>query len=140
MYFPKGTSQEAIAKAVNLKLNAMLMSAKVGVDVEIKEHKTSRSLEQNRFLWSVYDHIVQFSRDTGYMPDNIQLPFLTSELLHSYFKIRFNAKSTTRMSTQEFSEYIDGIQALVCEQSSGEYEPLIVEDNYIEKTGLREAA
>ena len=56
--------------------------------------------------------------------------FLNSDLLHEYFKARFDVKTTTKMTTADFSTYTDSIQLLMTEQSGGEYQPIYPETTY----------
>jgi hypothetical protein len=84
-----------------------------GQRVTIKIGARKRSLPQNSYYWSVVLGII--SAETGHSVDE----------LHEYFKAKFlgysTAKilgefvgvpqSTTRLSTQEFSDYIERIRA-----------------------------
>lgn len=82
-----------------------------GQDIEltIKKQRQVRSLQQNAYYWSV---VVAILADYfGYEPDE----------LHDELKLKFNPKhskidydktyggTTTKMSTQEFSDYIDRV-------------------------------
>lgn len=136
MWFRFGTSSDNIIKAIKPNLDAMLGTAKYGVDISIKPHTRTRTTEQNRLLWEIYNHIVKFYDDTGFVIDGLRVNFLTADFLHEYFKARFGLKTTTKLSTKEFSEYIDKIQKEMIEQSCGEYEPIYPEENYLEKTKI----
>lgn len=138
MWFRFGTSPDSIFKAIQPNLVAMLNNAKYGIDISIKPHTRTRTNEQNRLLWEIYNHIVKFYDDTGFVIDGLRVNFLTADFLHEYFKARFGLKTTTKLSTKDFSEYIAKIQLAMIEQSKGEYEALYPEQNYLEKTGLIE--
>lgn len=114
----------------------MLSKSKYGIDITIKPHTKLRTNEQNKLLWEVYNHIVSFYNDTGFIIDGLNLKFLNADFLHEYFKVRFNIKSTAKLSTIEFSQFINQIQTEMVEQTQGEYEPIIPEDNYLTKTGV----
>ena len=136
MFFRFGTSVESIIKSIKPNLEAMVYTARNGIDVNIKQHFRKRTNDQNRLLWEIYSHIVSFYYDTGFIIDNLKLNFITTEFLHEYFKVRFNVKTTTNLNTKDFSSFIDKIQNEMITQTNGEYEPIIADDNYIEKTGL----
>jgi len=136
MFFQNFIETDKILELVRQKIEAMRPTAKYGFDIEVKEHIRRRTDRQNAFYFEVLAHICDFSRKTGYMPDKIKLPYVDNSMLHAFFKCRFNIRTTTKLTTGEFTEYIDQIQNLVCEQSNGDYDPLIIENNYLEKTGL----
>lgn len=130
MYFPAGSDINGILAFITPKLKAVLNSAKYGVDVDIKNHIKNRTLEQNKYLYAIYKHIVEFCDQTGFMPDNLNIKFINSDFLHEYFKARFDVKTTTKMSTIEFTEYTDKIQLLMINQTNGIYDPIYPEDRY----------
>lgn len=136
MYFPQGATADNILFVIKPKLEATLNSAQHGVDVDIKKHIRRRSLEQNAYLWGIYSNIVKFYDQTGFIPDNLPVKFINSDFLHEYFKMRFDVKTTTKMSTADFAKYTDQIQKLMLEQSKGEYDPIYPEtaEQYFERT------
>lgn len=136
MFFYQNTPVEKILEMIKNNIVAMIPNAKWGIDINIIPHKRQRTLQQNKLLWEIYNHIVEFYNDTGFIIDNLNIRFLNSDFLHEYFKVRFNVKSTAKLNTQDFSRYVDSIQNEMIEQSCGEYEPIICEENYIEKTNL----
>ena len=135
MYCTRNTIEKVFT---DLKKQASLMLCKVdGLDITIKEHKKIRSLLQNNSLWALYENILDFWKETGFFIDNLNFRFLTTEIIHEYIKIRFNLKTTTRLSTKEFCQFFDAIQQEWVEQSNGFYEPMLLEDKgYFESTGL----
>ena len=130
MYFPVGSDINGILRFIAPKLQAVLNSAKYGVDIDIKNHVRNRTLEQNRYLHAIYKHIVEFCDQYKFMPDNLNIRFINSDFLHEYFKARFDVKTTTKMSTKEFTEYTDKIQLLMIEQTKGLYDPIYPEDRF----------
>ena len=132
MYFPVGSDINGILRFIAPKLQAVLNGAKYGVDIDIKNHVRNRTLEQNRYLYAIYKHIVEFCDQYKFMPDNLNIRFINSDFLHAYFKARFDVKTTTKMSTKEFTEYTDKIQLLMIEQTKGLYDPIYPEDRYQE--------
>ncbi len=132
MFFHKSASIDGILELIKPKLAAVLNNASYGIDIDIKNHVKTRSIEQNRYLWGIYKHIVEFWNETGFVPDGLKLRFITSDFLHEYFKARFDLKTTTKMSTAEFMNYTDGIQQLMLEQTKGVYEPIYPDEHYQE--------
>ena len=132
MFFHKAADIDGILKYIRPKLEAILQNSKYGVDIEIKKLSHPRSLKQNKYLWAIYKHIVEFWESTGFIVDNLPLRFVTSDFLHEYFKNRFDHRTTTKMTTAEFMNYTDSIQNLIIEQSKGEYDPNYPDGNYQE--------
>ena len=130
MYFPVGSDINGILRFIAPKLQAVLNGAKYGVDIDIKNHVRNRTLEQNRYLYAIYKHIVEFCDQYKFIPDNLNIRFINSDFLHEYFKARFDVKTTTKMSTKEFTEYTDKIQLLMIEQTKGLYDPIYPEDRF----------
>lgn len=114
-----------LQKVIAIKLEA----SKYGVTVDVEEVRRNRTNEQNRYLWAIYKHIVEFFNETGFIPDNLDVRYINSDFLHAYFKARFDLKRTHDLSTAEFGKYVDKVQNLMVEQSHGEYAP-IYPDNY----------
>lgn len=77
---------------------------------EVKQFRKSRTSNQNRYYWGVMVGIL--SEELGYEPDEIHM-MLREKFLrihderHPDFVI---AKSTTKLNTQQFNEYIEAIQ------------------------------
>ena len=69
--------------------------------IEITKYKKDRTASQNKLMWMWLGII---SNDTGESPEN----------LHQVFKLRFlgTEKSTTKLTTQEFTDYLDKIEGL----------------------------
>lgn len=130
MYIPASANISGILAYLKPTIEAVMNSSSLGIDVEIKPHRKKRTLPQNDFLWAIYQHIVDFWNETGFTPDNIQVRFINSDFLHEYFKARFDVKTTTKMTTSDFSNYVDKIQLLMTEQTSGEYQPIYPESTY----------
>lgn len=130
MFIPQSASINGILAYLKPVIEATLNSSQFGIDIEVKKHARKRTTDQNAYLWAIYQNIVKFYNETGFTPDNIKVRFLNSDLLHEYFKARFDVKTTTKMTTADFSTYTDGIQLLMTEQSGGEYQPIYPETTY----------
>lgn len=130
MFIPKSANIQGILAYLKPTIEATLNNSQYGIDIEVKPHKKKRTTDQNAYLWAIYQNIVNFYTQTGFTPDNIKVRFLNSDLLHEYFKAHFDVKTTTKMSTADFSTYTDSIQLLMTEQSNGEYQPIYPETTY----------
>lgn len=112
--------------AVKKQADVMLSLGKV-VEVSCVEVKKTRTIQQNKYLFELYQHLLDFYSETGFMIDELdkRVKFITKDLLHEYLKARFDVKTTTKMSTQDFSLFVDKIQNEWIEQSGGQYEYLM---------------
>lgn len=81
-------------------------------DVKIEEHKSTRSQQQNKLYWSwikiIGDHVGQDKDD---MHATFSIRLLGPELFVVDGKQYVRAKSTTKLTTKEFTEYLDAINA-----------------------------
>lgn len=85
------------------KLNSHLTGLKDGdYSVEVKRYNKNRTVPQNRLLWDVYN---QISEQTGYETEEIHSMMGQKFLMDHTKKIPF-VKSTTKLTTAEFSEFI----------------------------------
>ena len=124
MYFANYASVDGIIKLIQPKIAALLPNCPNGISIEIKKYQRNRTNEQNRYLFAIYKHIVEFYEQTGFIPDNLPVNNLTTDFLHQYFKARFDVKASSSMNTVDFCGYTDKIQLLMTEQSKGEYDPI----------------
>ena len=127
MNFPVSASVDGILQFIKPSIVQILQNSKYGISIDIRPQVRKRSIPQNDYLWAIYQNIVKFWEETGFLPDDLKLRWINSDFLHAYFKARFDVKTTTKMTTVEFSEYTDKIQRLMVEQSKGEYEPIYPE-------------
>ena len=130
MFFHKDTPLTSIQHWINLQLSGVY-SAKNGIDIEIKPHKTKRSIEQNKFLMVVLSAIVKFYHETGFMPQGCQPWMIRTDILKEYYKARFGIETTHKLDTAEFTKFIDFIQQTMVEETSGEYEILTTDSQYL---------
>jgi uncharacterized protein (DUF2344 family) len=79
--------------------------------VVISKHKSMRSLDQNEYYWEL---ITQLANDIGHTKDEMHqlmtFKFLTSKKIVNGEKI-FTIKSTSKLNSKEFTEYIDNIKS-----------------------------
>ena len=80
------------------------------VTIEVKRFRKNRTNQQNRYYWGVMIEIL--SKELGYEPEEIHM-MLREKFLrihddrHPDFVI---AKSTARLKTHEFNDYIGAVQ------------------------------
>ena len=94
-----------------------------GINIVLKKQTGTRTIEQNKLLWAIYNHIISFFAETGFIIDRLPMYFLTPDFLHEYFKIRFNVASTANLSIDQFTNFINSIETEMTRQSHGAYTP-----------------
>ncbi len=82
-------------------------------DIRIEKYKKDRTKAQNSLMWLWLGII---SNDTGESPENLhnifKLRFLGTEKIQSMGYSIEIPKSTTKLTTQEFTDYLDKIEGL----------------------------
>ena len=82
-------------------------------DIRIEKYKKDRTTSQNKLMWLWLGII---SNDTGESPENLhnifKLRFLGTEKIQSMGYSIEIPKSTTKLTTQEFTDYLDKIEGL----------------------------
>lgn len=131
MFFHKDTPLADIQKWIAIQTVAVYNATKNGIDIEIKPHKTKRTIEQNKFLFAVLSAIVKFYHETGFMPQGCQPWMMRTDILKEYYKARFGIETTHKLDTVEFTKFIDFIQQTMVEESGGEYEILTTDSQYL---------
>lgn len=111
-----GNSRQALMKALSLLAN-FLVKPEDDYELEIRQRKHSRSLEQNKRYWAILNEIAMLE---------VQGERYSPETWHEYFKVRFigaedvklpNGKTVTRtLSTTDldvaaFGDYMTQIEA-----------------------------
>lgn len=132
MYFAQFADVDGIIRLIQPKISALLQHSSNGICIDIKRYQRTRTTEQNKYLWAIYKHIVEFYEQTGFVPDNLPLHFLNKDFCHEYFKAKFDVKETKNLSTVDFCAYTDKIQLLMIEQTKGEYSPIYPEQPFSE--------
>ena len=131
MYFKPNTSSLDILRWFQTQLSVVNPIAKNGLDVEIKPHKQQRSNEQNRFFMVIMQRIVQFYHETGFMPSGCEKWMMRTDIQKEYWKARFGIEHTAKLDTKAFSEFIDGIQRELVEETNGEWEIIETDSAYL---------
>lgn len=117
--------------------DALLSSGKT-VDVSVSEHKTKRSSAQNRFYFKVNEELARFFNNAGLTYGDFNLPY-TTELCHEINKKIFGISTTTRMSKEDFCDYMTKILSYWIEKTNGQFEFEETPYSYLERTGLANA-
>ena len=130
MYFTQFADVDGIIRMIRPKISALIANSPRGITIDVKKTQRNRTTEQNRYLFAIYKHIVEFYNQTGFIPDNLPINGINSDFLHQYFKARFDVKETKNMNTVEFCAYTDKIQLLMIEQTKGEYDPIYPEEPF----------
>jgi hypothetical protein len=139
MNFPANFPKENIMAWCGRQIDAITPIAAAGIEVEIRVAKKQRTYRQNKFFHAVLSEIARFVIRNGGWLDGMCLPAwaIGTESLKGYFKQKFGVVSTAKLSTKEFCDFIDGIQAHMQLETHGEYTPLIPEDGLIEWANQR---
>lgn len=105
--------------------------------IEIVKSKRKRSLSQNKFYWGVVVKII--SMHTGYTADETHQELAKMFLSYDNSGKKF-VRSTTKLTTWEFEQYLDKIRAWAKYEMDC-YIPMpneITEDIYIELNNMHE--
>ena len=131
MFFGKDKSLLEIQKWIGMQLPAVYQASKNGIDIIIAPHKIQRTVPQNRFLMQIMIALVKFYHETGFMPSGCQKWMMTPQIQKEYWKARFGIEHTKNLDTKAFSEFIDGIQRELVEETMGEWEILTTDSAYL---------
>lgn len=98
---------------VMMRLISYLNSMKFPLDVRIRQAKKKRSLPQNNLYWA---WLTEFAPHTGYTEEQLHIilrkRFLGEHILTFKGEQYLLTKSTTELTTKEFSEYMDKVHNL----------------------------
>jgi hypothetical protein len=130
MYFSQYADVDGIIRMIRPKISALIENSPRGITIDVKKAQRNRTTEQNRYLFAIYKHIVEFYNQTGFIPDNLPINGINSDFLHQYFKARFDVNETKNMNTVDFCGYTDKIQLLMIEQTKGNYDPIYPEEPF----------
>ena len=140
MNFHKAADVEGIIRFILPVIQEKLNKSKYGISIDVRNQQRNRTTEQNKYLWAIYKHIVEFYTETGFIPDNLNIHFINSDFLHEYFKARFDITHSSKLTTVEFCNYTDSIQHLMIEQTHGEYTPIYPPEELFEAQANERAA
>lgn len=133
MYFSTKTPLTFILAMVESTVRSL--NATDGVDIEIKEHKPKRTIQQNSFYWLNCTDIAKFLTEAGSTYSEYELDY-TSEIIHEINKKKFGVSTTTKLSKQDFCEYMTKMFAFWIEKTNGFWQPKESPYSYLERTGV----
>lgn len=112
----------------------LMLNAGKRITVEIAEKKQKRSNEQNSYYWLFNGQLADFLNQSGLCYGEHQIPY-TSQLIHEINKKLFGVKTTTKMSTGEFCQYMNKLLLFWQEKTQGEFMMSELPANYLERKG-----
>lgn len=81
-------------------------------EVEIRDHKTTRSIQQNKRYWAIIKIVADFmGQDKEETHDMFRIRFLGPRFFQVDGVQYAGAKSTATLSTKEFCDYCDMVEA-----------------------------
>jgi hypothetical protein len=112
-----------------------LLACEKQVLIEVSEFKPKRSNEQNAYYWLYNAELANFFNDVGLSYGEFEIPY-TSEIIHDIQKKLFGVKTTTKMKTGEFCEYIHRLQSFWSEKTNGEFMMSELPESYLIRKGF----
>jgi hypothetical protein len=99
------------------------------IKIEFEVYHPKRSQQQNKYMWSVFQHIADFYQETGFMPDGLEknLKFFNKDVAKVWFSAKYDIHHTSTTNTKEMVDFIDSVQNDMIQQTKGEYEPIYPE-------------
>lgn len=135
MYLRKDDPIDNTLPLIGAKLKYALEASKFGVDIEIKEHKNTRSNAQNSFYWMSLKDVAGVLNEAGCTYGEYKLPY-TKDLVHEINKKIFDVETTTRLSVGDFLQYMTQITTFWIDRTRGHYMPKETAYSYLERTGF----
>lgn len=112
----------------------LMLNAGKRITVEISEKKQKRSNEQNSYYWLFNGQLADFLNQSGLSYGEHKIPY-TGELIHEINKKLFDVKTTKKMSTGEFCQYMNKLLLFWQEKTQGEFMMSELPANYLERKG-----
>lgn len=121
--------QQLIDWIDRFKTQAEIMLEYNPIKIEFEVYHPKRSQQQNKYMWSVFQHIADFYQETGFMPDGLEkhLKFVNKDVLKVWFSAKYDIHHTSATNTKEMVDFIDAVQNDMIQQTKGEYEPIYPE-------------
>lgn len=104
------------------------------IDVEVKKHKNIRTKEQNNYYHLICEEVAAFLRLNcpPYGEDKLDYD---KGLIHRINKKKFDVETTTKLSVQEFCDYMTEVIHYWQEKTNWEWMPSELPASYLEKRG-----
>lgn len=131
MFFKNDTNLEEITSWMVEQVSAVHKVSKNGIDIIIKPHKQWRTNEQNRFLMVVLSELVHFYHETGFIPEGCQRWMMRVDFLKEFYKAKYGIEHTKTLDKKAFSDFINGIQLELVEETQGEWQILTTDSAYL---------
>jgi hypothetical protein len=121
--------QQLIDWIDRFKTQAEVMLEYNPIKIEFEVYRQTRTLQQNKYMWSVFQHIADFYQETGFMPDRLEknLKFFNKDVAKVWFSAKYDIHHTSTTNTKEMVDFIDSVQNDMIQQTKGEYEPIYPE-------------
>ena len=133
MYIASSQQLKPSFRALFNQAEIMLENGKT-LDVVVQEHKHRRSSEQNNYYWLFNTQLANFLDETGLTYGEFKLPY-TADIIHEINKTLFGVKTTTKMTTGEFCEYMNKLLVFWSERTKGEFQMSELPATYLEMKG-----
>lgn len=124
---------EPVLRAMHEQAEALLACEKQ-VLIEVSEFKNKRSNEFNAYYWLSNTWVADCLNDAGCVYGEFGISY-TSELIHSIQKQIFGVKTTTKMKTDEFCDYMHKITSFWIDKTQGNYQPKEISETYLIRKG-----
>ena len=104
------------------------------VDVEVKKHEHKRSNAQNAYYHLICGEVAKFLDGAGLSYGEYNIPY-TGDLLHELNKKLFAIKTTTKLSVQDFCDYMTKVIEFWQEKTNWEWMPSELPESYLISRG-----
>lgn len=122
-----------VFRAMHEQAEALLACGKQ-VLIEVSEFKNKRSSEFNAYYWLSNGWVAECLNEAGCRYGEFNLVY-NAELIHEIQKTIFGIKTTTKMKTDEFCDYMHKITSFWIEKTQGNYQPKEVSESYLIRKG-----
>ena len=111
------------------------------IDVEVKKHKRNRTKAQNDYYWVICEELAKFFQEKDIFDEydafgvHIKRPFTKDSVHDRLNKPLFGIDTTTKMSVEEFCEFMDKIICYWQERTGYEWAPSDLPESYLISRG-----
>ena len=134
MFCPSIDKLKDVFRAEYERAKILIQSSQHGIDVEVKKHTHKRSVEANNYYWLFNGQLASFLDEAGLTYGEFKLPY-TADIIHEINKTLFGVKTTTKMTTGEFCEYMNKLLVFWNERTKGEFQMSELPETYLEMRG-----
>lgn len=140
MYISQPTQLKPSFRALYNQAELLIQAGKA-VDVDVKEHKHKRSLEQNNYYWLFCTQLADFLQEKEIMNTHcvygveVKLPYTKDSVHEELNKPLFGVVTTTKMSVGDFCDYMNKLLLFWQDKTKGEFQMSELPANYLERKG-----